>query len=211
MLSPGQLANPKYGVLYLPTVTFLYLWTIPVPSPSSVFQFLIPNAELYPFFAAIAYVGAIVTQNLFVAIFGPEGPEENPKHKTTALKHTFAILMNIDSDSISESSMTSVPNMIREFKDSVELSNGTRGFLLMIPVYALRLLFLYSIVVLTYYVWSTGGNFALILLFLGTTTIYSQKFISGLFPTTGVVDSAEYLDIPEYKRFEKRLSESQTE
>lgn len=208
MLSPDQLANPKYSILYLPTFTFLYLWTIPEPGQFTILTIPIINTELYPLFAGIALVGAVLAQNFFEAIYGPGGPEENPKYTTTSLKHMFAIAMNIEADRISESKMVNIGSAIREIGRSVPLLKAIRGLTIISIVYALRLLMFYSIILVVYYLWVGQGNFALALLFLGLTIIFIQKYVSKLFPDTGSLESAEYLDTPEYKRFENRINDS---
>lgn len=207
MISPGQLANPKYGVLYLPTFVYLYLWSLPEPGQFYFWFISIPNSELYPVAAVITFVGALLAQNFFEVIYGPVGPKENPKYRTTALKHHFAIAMNVDPDSISESEMVTMRRAMWEIVDKCSPLNAIKGLAIILPIYSLRLLMFYSIFLVGFYLWQLGGDFVLWLLLLGSITMFAQDKVASLFPEVGSPESAEYLDVPEYKRFERNMSD----
>lgn len=208
MLSANQLANPKYGVLYLPVLTLLYLWSIPIPTELVLFpQFLI-NDTLYLILAGIGFLGALLTQQFLTALFGQDGPEARPKFTTTSLKHLFAISLNIDPSEISESAMTSKYTMVTEILEQGTLRSSIRALILYFLVwFSTRLITLFAIILIAFYLWNGVFDIVLLLLMLGMTTIYFQQYVSKLFPEVHPPESAKYLDTPEYKRWEQALSD----
>lgn len=207
MISPDSIANPRYGILYLPTFTFLYLWSAPIPSGMGVFSLFVPDTGVYLFLAGFCFFGGILAQNLFEAIFGPEGPAVNPKFETTSLQHTFALLMDVDAEQISESEMGSILSATFEVLDKVPLSKSVRGLILITFLSAFRLLMLFTALLLGIYLAFGGADFIVGLLFIGTLAMSAQQKVSALFPESGNPESAKHLATPEYKRFENQMVE----
>lgn len=206
MLSTEQLATPRYGVLYLPTLTMLYLWSIPDPGHLTIFSITLTNDGLYLLFAGIGFIGAQLTQQFLVVIFGRGGPEVNPKKTSTALKHMFAISMNIDPDEISEAKLTSLIGSIWEISSIGDRRNAIRGLLMYFVMwFSTQVLMLYSIALLAFYLWNGLADIVAILLLLGMATIYVQKYIARLFPSSHPPESADFLWTPEYRRWERAL------
>jgi len=209
MLSTDQLANPKYGVLYIPILTLLYLWSIPEPTDLVLFSVTLTNDTLYLILAGIGFVGAQLAQQFFIAIFGRDGPEVNPKWTTTARKHIFAISMNIDPSEISESAMTSILTTVPEILEAGDLGKAVRALILYCLIwFSIRILALFAIILIVFYIWNGVSDIIPILLLLGMLTIYVQKYASRPFPEVHPPQSAEFLDIPEYKRWEQALDDN---
>lgn len=212
MLSANQLANPRYGVLYLPVLTLLYLWSIPEPADITLLSFTLTNDTLYLILAGVGFIGAQLAQQFFIAIFGRAGPEVRPKRTTTALKHIFSISMKVDPSEISESAMASVLTAIPEILEAGTQRKAVRALVLYSLVwFSTRLLAFFALILSLFYVWNGATDVVLILLLLGMLTIYVQKYISHLFPEVHPSEAAQFLDTPEYKRWEQALSDFESE
>lgn len=208
MLSADQLANPRYGVLYLPVLALLYLWSIPEPADFILFSVTLTNDTLYLVLSGIGFVGAQLTQQIFISIFGRAGPEANPKRTTTARKHIFAISMKVDPSEISESAMASIQTAIYEILEAGSLRKAVRALILYFLIwFSTRVLAIFSIILIVFYIWNGVSDIIPILLLLSMLTIYVQKYASRPFPEMHPPRSAEFLDTPEYKRWEQALDD----
>lgn len=75
-----DLANIRYGGFYIPVLSWFYIY------------FKRGNNEILPILL-VALFGAIIWHATYRSIFGPEGPEKNPKHKLTVAGYYLAFCL----------------------------------------------------------------------------------------------------------------------
>lgn len=105
MASGSSLGRLTNGVFYLPALTFSYLSIIPENPlygyfPQTIFGQSVAPSLIFGGLAVIAFFGAMQSHGISRAIYGPNGPEARPKHKTTHVRHQMGIVLGIDADEI---------------------------------------------------------------------------------------------------------------
>lgn len=106
MCAATSLGQLSYASFYLPTLGFGALATVQEhPFIQYMPQLPLPGLELGPrllFYtlAGISFLGAMQAHGLARAIYGPEGPVARPKHKTTQIQHSLAIILKKDAEEI---------------------------------------------------------------------------------------------------------------
>jgi len=108
MASPTSLGQLSYASLYLAPLTFGYLSFEENNPLIPYLPDLISNVPIqgyrpihvFWFLTAFTFLGGMQSHGVFRAIYGPNGPDERPKHGTVQIRHSLAFVLGIDANKI---------------------------------------------------------------------------------------------------------------
>ncbi|WP_162989886.1 hypothetical protein [Natronorubrum halophilum] len=108
MSAATNLGQLSYASFYLPPLTFGYLSfednnpfiTYIAQINFEILIFSLKPIHAFWFLTAFTFLGAMQAHGVARAIYGPDGPEKRPKHKTIHIRHSLSFVLGTDAENI---------------------------------------------------------------------------------------------------------------
>jgi hypothetical protein len=208
MLSTSKLLGKLgYGLLYIPSLSFGYLFTqsisgsvLLVPSLSILQHTVIASSTYFShnillFLTIVSLFGGVWLHKAAITTFGYEGPSENPKEEEVVKTVMMGVAFNVKIEKLEHSS-----SILHLFLQSLNYLNkfSLITFMFFIPAGIFKPLFYLSAWLLAIHSVTTG-NIYTGLLFLAHFTSIVDSWVSVFFPNYVPEDAVERINKAEYK------------
>lgn len=186
-----DVANIQYGGFYIPIAGWFYIY---YQQPSQLAFISIP----------IVLLGATLAHSILHTIFGPEGPQAHPKKNLTVVGYSLALLYTKNPGSN--------PDTIDEFYERLfNTFSVTRAirFLVFLCIGAAYIILTFYSFVPLYQLAIAGETLIPGILLLTQTVFILQGVMMNRFANTLPPKEAEWVWVPEFRRFKEIYSEDE--
>lgn len=205
----GTVGKLDYASFYLPALAFGYLAFVSSPVSCSLtvlgtslnLSYFLPQSHLL-ILIGYSLLGAMSIHGIANRIYGPEGPEKNPKNRWVFTRHTIAIASGVHPDKLQKD-----PDNAAEFvfgmSDNLDISDLLRMTIripLLLPAFTLKYLNIASVILLAITLCSGTGGYLVGVLILAQVVLLKQSDVWSLFPAMVSPARASNVEIPEYRR-----------
>lgn len=197
-----RIVQLRYAGFYLPILAIIYLWTAGFESIIlNVFQ----TSELFVTIVIITMVGAYINHAINYSIFGPEGPQFNPKNKWT-IKYQKYVFYFKSNPKIRPSSIDELNNRLNKYIQDVTknwfiLIKTVIRFLTMVTGSIFYTVFsLLSIIWLFEFLLRYDGGLPAALLLIGLLVFQTRGLIFRRFATPISEEAAPWVFTPEHRK-----------